>query len=99
MIKSFPSCIGIIDCTLVKIRRPWKNLEHGKSFNGCKKMYCMNNVVIVNHHGLFIYVDLGYPSSFHDVNCLQASDMYGTWHDYFAHDDANQYFKYVLGDS
>ena len=25
--------------------------------------------------------------------------MYGAWRDYFAHDDANQYFEYVLGDS
>ena len=25
--------------------------------------------------------------------------MYGAWRDYFAHDDASQYFEYVLGDS
>ena len=70
MIPSFPSCIGIIDGTLVKIRRPWKNPEHNKWFNGRKKMYCMNNIVIVDHHGLFIYVNPTYPGSFHDVSCL-----------------------------
>ena len=59
----------------------------------------MNNVVIVDHHGLFIYVDPGYPGSFHDVSCLRASDMHAAWRDYFTHDDANEYFEYVLGDS
>ena len=77
-IPALPGCIGFINGTLVKIRRPWKNPEHGKWFNGRKKMYCMNNVVIVDHHGLFIYVDPTYPGSFHDVSCLRASDMYGT---------------------
>ena len=77
MISTFPDCIGFIDGTLVKIRRPWKNPEHGKWFNGHKKMYCINNVVVVDHHGFFIYVDCSYPWSFHDVTCLQASDMYG----------------------
>ena len=78
-IPALPGCIGFIDGTLVKIRRPWKNPEHGKWFNGRKKMYCMNNVVIVDHHGLFIYVDPTYPGSFHDVSCLQVSDMYRAW--------------------
>ena len=62
-------------------------------------MYYINNIVVVDHHGLFIYVDLAYPDSFHDVSCLQACNMYGAWRDYFAHDNANQYFEYVLGDS
>ena len=30
MVPSFPGCIGIINDTLVKIRRPWKNPDHGK---------------------------------------------------------------------
>ena len=98
MIPTFPSCIGIIDGTLVKIRRPLKNPKHGKWFNGRKKIYCMNNVIIVDHHGLFIYVDPSYRGSFHDVTCLRASNMYGTWREYFIYDDANQYFEYVLGD-
>ena len=99
MIPTFSGCNGFIDGTLVKIRRSWKNPEHHKRFNDRKKMYCMNNVVIVDHHGLFIYVDPSYPRSFHDVTCLRASDMYGMWRHFFAHDDACQYFEYVLGDS
>ena len=30
MVLGFPGSIGIIDGTLVKIHRPWKNLDHGK---------------------------------------------------------------------
>ena len=99
IIPTFLGCIGIIDGTLIKIRRRWKNPEHGKWFNGRKKMYSMNNVVIVDHHDLFIYVNPGYLGSFHDVSCLRASDMYETWCEHFAHDDATQYFEYMLGDS
>ena len=99
MIPTFQGCIGFIDGTLVKIWRPWKNPEHGKWFNGRKKIYCMNNVVIVNHHGLFIYVDPSYPGSLHDMTCLRASEMYGMWHHFSAYNDARQYFEYVLGDS
>ena len=57
IVPNFPRCIGIVDDTLVKIHWPWKNLEYRKWFNGKKKMYRMNNVIIVNHHGLFIYVN------------------------------------------
>jgi hypothetical protein len=59
----------------------------------------MNNVVIVDHHGLFIYIDSTYPGSFHDVSCLRASELHRTWRERFAHNDVNQYFEYVLGDS
>ena len=61
MIPFFPSCIGIINDTLIKICGPWKNSEYRKWFNGRKKMYCMNNIVIVDDHGFFIYVDPSYP--------------------------------------
>ena len=99
MVPGFPRCIGIIDGTLVKIRKPWKNPDHGKWFNGRKKMYFMNNVVIVDHHGLFIYIDSTYLGSFHDVTCLYASELHGSWHEHFAHNDMDQYFEYILGDS
>ena len=72
MVSSFSGCIGIIDGTLVKICRPWKNPNYSKWFNDHKKMYCMNNVVIGDHHGLSIYIDSSYPGSFHDVSYLRA---------------------------
>ena len=97
MVLSFLGCIGIIDGTLIKIYRPWKNRDHAKWFNGRKKMYCMNNIVIVDHHDLFISVDFNYQRSFHDVSCLRASEMHGTWDEHFAHNDMDQYFEYVLG--
>ena len=98
MVPAFPRCTRIIDGTLVKIHRPWKNQDHGKWFNGCKKIYCMNNIVIVDHHGLFIYIDSSYLGSFHDVSCLHASELHESWREYFVHNDTNEYFEYVLGD-
>jgi hypothetical protein len=59
--------IGFIDGTLIEIRKPWYNETHGTWFNGQKKMYAMNNIVILDHHGLFIYIDIGYLGSYHDV--------------------------------
>ena len=58
-VHEFPGCIGIIDGTLVKIRRPWRNENHGRYFNGQKNMYCINNLVVVDHFGLVIYVKVG----------------------------------------
>lgn len=58
-------------------------------------MYAVNNTVVVDHDGLFTYIDPGYPGSFHDINCLRRSDLYQNWRDHFQHDD---YFEYVLGD-
>jgi hypothetical protein len=59
-------------------------------------MYCLNNTVVVDHNGLFIYVDTGYSGKFHDVNILRHSNLYREWRDYFTHND--DYFEYVLGD-
>jgi hypothetical protein len=39
-------------------------------------MYYMNNKVVFNHHGLFIYLDGGYLDSFHDVSIQQESNLY-----------------------
>ena len=71
----FEGCIGFIDGTLVKIRRPYRDPDHSRFFNGRKKIYAMNNTVVVDHNGLFIYIDPGYPGSFHDVSCLRASSL------------------------
>ena len=40
-----------------------------------KKNYAMNNTVVVDHNGLFIYIYHGYPGSFHDVSCLRTSSL------------------------
>jgi hypothetical protein len=39
-------------------------------------MYYMNNKMVVDHHGLFIYLDFKYPRSFHDLSILQQLDIH-----------------------
>jgi hypothetical protein len=53
-------CLGVIYGTLVEIQKPWKDLEYQTRFNDNKKIYAMNNTVILDHHGLFIYIDSSY---------------------------------------
>lgn len=60
----------MVDGTLIKIRRPFDDLEHAGWSTG------RNNIVIVDHCGLFIHLDLGYSCNFHDVNILRHSDVY-----------------------
>ena len=51
---------------------------------------------MIDHRGLFIYINPGYPGSFHDVNCLRQSDLYKHWRRFFTHHD--DYFEFLLGD-
>jgi hypothetical protein len=67
-IPKFRSCIKFINGTSIEICKPWNNDIRWSWFNKHKKMYHMNNPVVFNHDGLFIYVDGGYPNFFHDVN-------------------------------
>ncbi len=90
-------CLGFIDETLVEIWKPWKGSKHLTWFNGHKKIYAMKNIVVLDHHGLFIYIDLGYGGSYHNVNILRHSTIYQEWRQYFTHWD--DYFEYLLGDS
>ena len=98
-LAGFLGCIGVIDGTLVQIPAP--SAERRKEFrrlwyNGRKAMYCMNNTVVVDHNGLFIFIDPGYPGTFHDVTCLRRSSLYQDWRQFFEHRD--DYFEYLLGD-
>jgi hypothetical protein len=94
-ISEFPGCIGFIDGTLCKIQRP-SGPDHRKYYNGRKSIYCLNNVVIIDHQGLFIYVDPGYPGSYHDVNCLRNSDISIHWQQYFT--ITENYQEFLLSD-
>ena len=60
----------------MKIRKPWKSLDYSKWFNGPKKIYYLNNVVAVPHKDLLLYVNLVYPSSYHDVSIVKHSCLY-----------------------
>jgi hypothetical protein len=57
----------------------------------------LNNTVVVDNNGLFIYVDAGYPGKFHDVNILRSSDLFKRWRDFFTHRD--DYLEYLPGDT
>ncbi len=56
----------------------------------------MNNTVVVDHQGLFIYLDCGYLCSYHDVTILCRYKLHKNWHQFFLHGD--EYFEYLLGD-
>jgi hypothetical protein len=47
----------------------------------------MNNTMVLDHHGLFIYIDLAYHGFYHDVNNIHHSAIYREWHQYFIHHD------------
>ena len=69
-VHAFSGCIGIIDGTLVIIRRPWRDENHDRYFNARKKLYYINNLDVVDHFGLFIYVEAGFLGAYHDINVL-----------------------------
>jgi hypothetical protein len=94
-LREISRCIGFIDGTMIEIRKPWQNEAHGTWFNGWKKIYAMNNVIL-DHHGLFIYIDISYHGSYHDVTILRHFSVYKNWRQYFIHGD--DYFEYLLGD-
>jgi len=56
----------------------------------------MNNMIIVDNQGLFIYINIGYPRSWHDVTILWHSNLYANWRNHFTY--MNEYFEYLLGD-
>ncbi len=56
----------------------------------------MNNTIILDHTSLFIYMDIRYFSSCHDVIILKHSTLYKERHQYFIHEE--NYFELLLGD-
>jgi hypothetical protein len=77
----------------METQKPWKNALHKNWFNGRKKIYVMNNIMICDHQGLFMYIDTNYLGSYHDVNILRHSSIYNQW---CTHGD--DYFEYFLKD-
>jgi hypothetical protein len=41
-----------------------------------QEMYLMNNTIIGDHRGLFIYIDVGYSGLYHDVIILCTLDLH-----------------------
>lgn len=60
-IQDFPSCIAFINGTLEQICKLWNNVMYWTWFNGRKKIYLMDNIILVDNQDLFIYIDIRYP--------------------------------------
>ncbi|PXF40335.1 hypothetical protein BWQ96_09956 [Gracilariopsis chorda] len=97
-ISQVPGCVGFVDGTLCRIRQP-NCSDHRAYFRRCKKMYCFNTCVVVDHDGLFIYVSAGYVGSFHDARVLKETPLGSNWQQYFTFDlNSPSPLEFVLGD-
>ncbi len=47
----------------------------------------MNNMIFLDHCGLFIYLDKRYPRSYHNVTILHQSNLYKNSQQFFKHRD------------
>jgi hypothetical protein len=98
-LPGFPGCIGHLDGTLCCINRPSNiGADHRRHYNGRKHIYCFNNIVVVDHDGLFIFVDPGHAGSYHDVNCLRNSDLHREWRERFSRPSLDEVGQHLLGD-
>ncbi len=67
-----------------------------RSSTSLKRCIYMNNIVVLDHCGLFIYLNNKYLGFFHDVNILHESNLYKNQHKLFRY--TNECFEYLLGD-
>lgn len=95
-LQEIPRSIGFIDDTLIEIHKPKHNEAHCTLINGQKNL-CNENTIILDHHGLFIYIEISYHGFYHNVSILQHFNFYNNWCQFFTHVD--DYFEYLLGDS
>lgn len=75
MLPGLHGVTGNMDNLLVKVIHPYNNPNH--SIGSMVKRGCttINNIIIVDNNGLFIYVDLMYLRSFHDITCLRDYEL------------------------
>jgi hypothetical protein len=59
-IQDFLGCIKSINKTLIKICKPWNNVMYKTWFNIMKKIDLMDNIMVCDHQGLFIYINTKY---------------------------------------
>jgi hypothetical protein len=56
----------------------------------------MNNTMVVDHCGLFIYLDVGHQGSFHVIIIQHQSNLYKSWCQFSV--QTNEYFEYLVKD-
>jgi len=71
-ILKFPSAIGAVDSTIIKIRRPENNEEQKKFYSG-KHKHCIKFQGIVNADGICIHYSGIYPWKKHDIKIFEQS--------------------------
>ncbi|XP_055907138.1 putative nuclease HARBI1 [Eupeodes corollae] len=71
----FPSCIGAIDCTHVRIKKP---IRHSDEFVNRKGFHSINVQATCNGAELFTSVDISWPGSVHDSRIFKNSEIYQT---------------------
>lgn len=59
-------------------------------------MYSLNYFILVDHDGMFIFVDPGYPGSYRDVTILKNSFVQRNLRQLFTNQD--HYFEFILED-
>jgi hypothetical protein len=56
----------------------------------------MDSTVVVDHDGLFIFIDPGFPGFYREITVIRHSLLYENWREYFTQND--EYTEYLLGD-
>lgn len=84
----FPSCIGAIDCTHVRIEKP--RGIFGDEFINRKNFPSMNVQATCDANCIFTSVDVGWPGSVHDNRVFKTSSLYQRL--------PNLFYSILLGD-
>jgi len=77
--QNYPSAIGAIDSTIIRIRKPTDNIEQKKFYSGKHKTHCVKIQCIVNSDGICIHYSGLYPGKKHDIKIFEQSKA----HDFF----------------
>uniref|UniRef100_H2YLL6 DDE Tnp4 domain-containing protein n=1 Tax=Ciona savignyi TaxID=51511 RepID=H2YLL6_CIOSA len=71
--KGMPNCVGAIDGCHIAIPKPAIN---GEDYWNRKSFYSINMQAIVDHHGRFLDVNIGWPGKAHDARVFMNSAIY-----------------------
>ncbi|CAG8533358.1 13963_t:CDS:2, partial [Dentiscutata heterogama] len=90
--QGFPLIIGAIDSSHIPFFEASSRINKDVYFSR-KYQYGIHLQRIVNHKGLFINYDIGWPASVHDAKVFQNSNIYKQSTNFFEREE------YLLGDS